>query len=135
MWTFNLEASRTGNFYSGHEPGNHSSNCWSDRENALVLSLEQARELWTHWKGTKIVIEVTDKPSMSPYDFDHELFCVRGGNWYHYRHRSRLTKMKGCSHHLHGDSCKYCGANWCGGADGYWYDSITGTTINEELVT
>lgn len=134
MLTFNLEAVRTGNFYSGHEPCNRSSNCWSDREHALVLSLEQARELWKSWPGTSIEIAVTDKPVMSPYDFGHELFCVRGGNWFHYRHRSRLAKMKDCSHHLRGDSCKYCGAFWQDGGK-YWYDSITGATINKELVT
>lgn len=130
MITFNLQAGISGNYYRGHEP---SSNCWGDEDVALVLTIEQAREIVKAWPGRlSIVIAVSVTP-MSPYSFDHEMFCIRGGNWYHYRHRSRLNKQKHCSHHMRGQDCKFCGARHSEG--GYWCDPETGTTINEELVT
>ncbi len=134
MLTFNLKARGSGNFYCGHAPGNGSSNCWSDRPHALVLNIEQARKIVAAlWGGMNIEIAVLNLPVISEDHLGRELFCIRGGDWYRWPHRERLGKMVGCHHFRSGPRCERCDASWS--RSGYWYDSMTGTTINEELVT
>lgn len=85
MITFNAQA-HNGNFYRGHEPANGYGNCWGDEEVALVFTIEQARRLYQAWPGRlKIVIAVKAVP-MTDAEFEHELFCARGGTWYGYLH-------------------------------------------------
>ena len=136
MVTFNLEATRSGNYYRGHAPSNSSANCWSDRKHALVFTLEQARKIAAVWSGSmNIVVAVVDTPAVNDDVVEHELFCIRGGNWYWFRHRERLSVMKACDHHMTADHCTHCGAFWSRAGAGYWFDSTTGATLNEELVT
>lgn len=137
MVTFNLQATWTGNFYRGHAPNNDDSNCWSGRKHALVLTLEQALKLLAAWRGDmNIVVAVVADPAVSDDVVLHELFCIRGGNWYWFKHRERLGTMKACRHLRVDDLCRHCGACWCrADVGGYWYDAVTGAVINEELVT
>jgi len=84
MITFNLQ-SGSGNYYRGHKPSNHYSNCWGDREDALVFTLEQARAIITGWSQyLNIVIAIKSEP-ISDAQFKHELFCAGGGNWHDYK--------------------------------------------------
>ncbi len=136
MITFSLQSGRTGNFYRGHEPSNVSSNCWADQDDALVLTIEHARALAAaQHGGLNIVISVKAELTFTTdgYFFQRELFCAAGGDWYVFPHRCRLASMLKCDHHREGNKCKHCGAHWCNAAVGYWYDSITGRTLNEEL--
>lgn len=81
MITFNLRA-HNGNYYRGHEPSNHSGNCWSDLEHALTFSIGQAREIANAWKGhMNIVISLSSEP-MTDKAFEREVFCAKGGNWF-----------------------------------------------------
>lgn len=83
MLTFNLRASNS-NFYRGHEPSNTHSNCWSGCENdALVLTLGQARAIAGLRNVSIVFAAVEDKP-MSDAAFERELFCAGGGNWFEY---------------------------------------------------
>lgn len=138
MLTFNLEAGGSGNYYyRGHAPSNDSANCWGSRKHGLVLGIEQARKIVAAWAGSmNIVVAVVADPAVDDREVDRELFCIRGGNWYWFRHRKRLGVMKRCSHrHRLGDECRWCGATWSNAGPGYWYDATTGATIDEELVT
>jgi len=138
MITFNVQAHNS-NYYIGHEPSNHSGNCWGDEDHALVLSIEQARALVEAWPGQmKIVISVK-MSQMSPDAFERELFCARGGCWYVWPHRDRLIKQMACSHEnvIYPDDqspacCEDCGARHSG--DRHWYDPTSGTMLNGELV-
>ena len=84
MITFNIQA-HNGNYYRGHKPANKHGNCWSgEQEDALVFTIEQARELVKAWQGyLEIVISVAAEP-ISDDQFKHELFCSKGGRWYDY---------------------------------------------------
>ena len=64
MITFNIQAGN-GNYYRGHEPANGCGNCWCGEEkDALVFTIEQARELVSAWRGfLKIVIAVSSIPA------------------------------------------------------------------------
>lgn len=84
MITFNVCASN-GNFYRGHEPANGHGNCWSDCVNdALVLTIDQARALVAAWPGCLTIQVAIKSEPMSPEAFQHELFCAQGGRWYDY---------------------------------------------------
>lgn len=133
MMTFNLKAELSGNFYRGHRPEGGCC-CWSDRQHALAFTLGAARRIVAAWPGRlDIVIAVDNRAVLTEDRLRRELFCIRGGNWYWWRHRERLAKMKQCAHeHEHG-LCVLCGAKWH--ALSYWYDPMTGATIKEELVT
>lgn len=82
MITFNIQT-HNGNYYRGHKPSNSYGNCWCGKqEDALVFTIEQARELVKVWKGfLQIVIALSANP-MKQTDFKHELFCAKGGSWY-----------------------------------------------------
>ena len=81
MITFIVQA-HNGNYYCGHEPSNSHGNCWSDEEEALVFTIEQARELVAAWRGyLKIVISVKSEPITNEV-FRREIFCAKGGHWY-----------------------------------------------------
>lgn len=85
MITFNLQASN-GNYYFGHEPGNGGSPWTGDQWKALVLTLDQARQLVREWRGCgmSIVISVESEP-ITDQQFLQECFCARGdGDWHDY---------------------------------------------------
>ena len=87
MITFNIRAAN-GNYYRGHEPANSHSNCWcscsDSTKHALVFTIEQARDLVKAWSGyLNIVISASAIP-MAGEEFQHELFCAKGGSWYEY---------------------------------------------------
>lgn len=86
MITFCVQA-HNGNYYRGHEPKNGFGNCWADSgSDALVFTIEQARELVAAWRGyLNIVIAVSSVPPLTDEQFKHELFCARGGTWYGYK--------------------------------------------------
>lgn len=137
MITFNLQANN-GNYYIGHEPSNHSGNCWGDESHALVLTIDQARALACAWPGyMKIVVAMKSEPLTSE-QFLRELFCASGGKWYLWPHREKLTEQKACQHLAVNDlgKVKTCGA--CGAAsnrEGHWYNQETGVTLEKGLVT
>lgn len=83
MITFNVRADN-GNWYSGHRPGDGGP--WDDDQHrALVLSIEQARELVRSWHGCWMSIEIATSPTpITDERFRQELFCARGGWWHHY---------------------------------------------------
>ena len=82
--TFNVQA-HNGNYYIGHEPANGKGNCWGDQKDALVFTIEQARELIKVWaRYLTIVIAVESVPIIDEY-FQTELYCIRGGSWYAYK--------------------------------------------------
>lgn len=82
MITFNIQA-HNNNYYRGHKPSNKYGNCWcTKQEDALVFTIEQARELAKAWKNyLQITIALSANP-MKQTDFEHELFCAKGGSWY-----------------------------------------------------
>ena len=138
--TFSLEAGSSNNFYRGHEPSNSSANCWGSEDAALVLTIDQARALAAAWHGNRMQIVISLKEEVTFADatdgFERELFCCAGGDWYVWPHRERLAAMVRCNHSRVADRCEHCDASWYGGpgsVQGYWYDSISGRTINEEL--
>lgn len=80
MLTFNIRA-RNGNYFRGHESSNKYSNCWGDREVALTLSIEQARQLIAAAKwllDCDIVIAMKSEP-ISNEEIQREVFCLKGG--------------------------------------------------------
>lgn len=83
MITFNIQA-HNGNYYRGHEPSNKYGNCWccEQQEGALVFTIEQARELVKVWKNYLQIIIAPSANPMKQADFEHELFCAKGGSWY-----------------------------------------------------
>lgn len=85
MLTFNIQADN-GNYYFGHEPGNGGSIWTGDQWKALVLTIEQARELLRRWTGVGLRIMIAVEPDpINDAQFQQELFCARGdGNWYDY---------------------------------------------------
>jgi hypothetical protein len=135
--TFSLEAGSCNNFYRGHEPHNRYANCWGDEDDALVLTIEQARALAAAWHGNRMRIVVSLKEEVTFADatdgFEREMFCAAGGEWFAFPHRERLAKMVRCDHLVLANRCKHCGALWCGDHGGFWYDGRTGRTIDEEL--
>jgi len=82
MITFNIQA-RNKNYLMSQKP--HSGNCWTGEvEDALVLTIEQARALVESWHGyLNIVIAVSAEP-ITDAQFKRELFCVQGGKWFDY---------------------------------------------------
>ena len=59
--TFNLQA-RNGNYYCGNKPKPYVGNCWcNNRSQALVFTLEEARNMLNRWPGCNIVIATTNK--------------------------------------------------------------------------
>ena len=92
MITFNVQA-HNGNYYRGHAPSNGYGNCWGYEQDALVFTIEQARELVAAWKGyLKIVISTKSEP-MTDEEFKHELFCAKGGHWYDYEEIETIEKI------------------------------------------
>ena len=86
MLTFNIQAPNT-NYYRGHRPSNKSSNCWiCDKEDALNVSIEQARVLLEiKWiSNCNVVISLSSTP-ISDEECEQELFCLNGGRWYEYK--------------------------------------------------
>lgn len=77
MITFNIQAGN-GNYYRGHEPSNEYSNCWcGDGEDALVFTIEQAREIISTWGNhLKIVISIKSEP-LTDDAFQRELQCTK----------------------------------------------------------
>jgi len=93
MITFNIQADN-GNYYRGHKPSNKCGNCWSDEEDALVLTIEQAREIANAWCGfMKIIISCKSNP-ISNEEFQRELFCAKGGRWYDYKPKEKDESIK-----------------------------------------
>jgi hypothetical protein len=83
MITFNIKA-HNGNYLVTHAPSG--SNCWGDVDKALVLTIEQAREIMDDNKFTSYMhIEISHKSEpLSKEDFGRELFCIKGGGWFDY---------------------------------------------------
>lgn len=138
MITFNVQA-HNDNFYRGHRPANGHGNCWSDeRRDALVFTIDQARKLVETWPGRlKIVIAIQAVP-MNAGDFERELFCAGGGNWYHWPHRDRLRRQMKC---CHGDEHitmmaeqRRCDCGAVADERDRWYDPASGTMLDTDLV-
>lgn len=86
MITFNLQVAHNGNWFAGYKPG--CDGPWDrDQNGALVLTIEQARELVTALRGCGLRIEIAVSMA-EPITGDHfrrELFCAGGGSWYDYK--------------------------------------------------
>ena len=90
MITFNIQA-RNGNYLRSHNSSNRHSNCWSGErgkeDEVLTLTLEQAREIlkepWLR-HNCNIVLTLESEP-LTDGQYQHELFCIRGGKWYDYK--------------------------------------------------
>ncbi len=139
MITFNVQAHNK-NYYRGHEPANGHGNCWAgEQDEALVFTIDQARKLVAAWPGfLKIVISVRSYP-MTDREFRRELFCAGGGNWYHWPHIDRLRRQMACDHAVttlvrKKAICSGCAAAADAGADRRWYDPISGTMLDDDLV-
>lgn len=91
MITFNIRA-HNGNFYRGHEPSNSHDNCWGDEYDALVFTIEQARQLVEAWRRYLEIVISVKAESIPDKQFKRELFCAKGGSWYDYE---REQKEKG----------------------------------------
>ena len=83
MITFNLKAGNS-NYLKTHAPSG--SNCWGDEDEALVLTLDQAREIIEECKfysHPQIVISRKSTP-ITDDDYHQELFCIKGVNWFYF---------------------------------------------------
>ncbi|MCK5617062.1 hypothetical protein KAR91_85155 [Candidatus Pacearchaeota archaeon] len=139
MITFNIQA-HNNNYYCGHKPCNGHGNCWASLEaDALVFTLDQARKVVTAWPGfLKIVIAIGSVPMTGP-DFERELFCAGGGSWYHYPHLDRLRRQMGCDHAVTTvvkgvKICDACAAAVAVDEGNRWYDPVSGTMLDNDLV-
>lgn len=84
MITFNIRA-HNGNYYRGHAPSNSYGNCWGDEKDAVVFTIEQARELVAAWRGYLGIVISVKSEAISDEIFQHEIFCAKGGSWYDYK--------------------------------------------------
>ncbi len=110
MITFNLQVEHNGNWFCGFEPSEDRLGPWAGEQcEALVLTIEQAREIALNWSGCSLRFEIayTGTP-ITDERFQQELFCVRDGEWHDYR--------KPCEPICDGP-CKNCG----GLMSGKWY--------------
>jgi hypothetical protein len=92
MTTFNLQDS-VGNYYFGYEPGNRDMVWTDDVWKALILTIDQARELMKLWpgRGFQIVISV-ESDAIDDAQFQQELFCAKGeGRWCDYVNQEELV--------------------------------------------
>ncbi len=84
MLTFYIQASN-GNYYIGHGVGGQ--NCWGDYKEALVMSIEQIRELmtgtWLEHGGRHIEVHLSSVP-ISDEQFKRELYALKYGGYYHH---------------------------------------------------
>jgi len=88
MITFNLQA-HNGNYYRGHEPCNHSGNCWTDEEVfAMVFTIDQVRKIMAHDSAVSSNLNITISIKSNPItddECDREIFCLDGGYYYDWK--------------------------------------------------
>jgi hypothetical protein len=136
MITFNIQA-RNGNYFRGHEPCNGHSGPWAtEAEDALVLTIDQARAIVEVWPSYLNIVIAPKAEPISSEQFDRELFCASGGRWYTWPHREILGRRIKCSHNWvciveKPNFCLDCGAKRAEG--GYWYCPTTGATLTGDL--